>query len=463
MPFNINLDSENPIFTGLFNKIEAEVKPLIPEKTYIKRHYAVHLKLILLNLLKAYRQNRNRSVAYYNKRSHYYPQKIGAQGLKISYEPFRDIVQALETLEYITTKRGFHYAHCSRNARMYRTEKLLIIFRSARSTFPDENSIVLKSADGKHLPYKESAETRKMRDNIEKINDLLNRHFVGLYIPDTQIEKLRKEMKQKGRSNLDLSKKVLHRTFSRGSFQFGGRFYGGFWITLLKEYRPFIRIDHEEVVARDLSATVFSLMYLSKQLEIPKTDPYVFPGADPRDREILKAAAQMLVNNPSRQAALKAINYELICKRFTHRNYTAEEIVFAWELMHENIKDLFYRDLGLVYQRMESSITEAVMLRFVAVGKPILPIHDGFLVKRSDAALLEQSMTEEVIAIYGKPMPFKADGPSKLSFISGEDEKTTFSEYFTLWEEHMNDLQESHLEQTTDQRHKSDDHLPLVA
>jgi len=465
MPFNIDLDKDNPEFLTLFTTVEAEVRPLIPEKLYVKRKYASHLKLILLNLLKAYKQNRQRSVGYYNKRNTFYPQKVGTQGLKISYEPFRDIVQSLQALGFITVKKGFSFeSGNSRNSRMIGTAKLMTLFRSARSTFPDENRIALKAADGTYLSYKETPEISKMRANLEKFNKLLEQHFVGLYISDVQLEKLRKIMREKGKPYLDVSKKVLHRTFSRGSFDFGGRYHGGFWISLLKDYRPFIRIDHQEVVARDFTATVFSLMYLSKGLDVPKADAYLFPGADPRDREVLKAAAQMLVNNPSRQSALQAINFEVIYKSFTYRIYSAEEIVSAWEKMHEAVKDLFYRDLGVIYQRLESNITEAVMLRFVSMSKPILPIHDGFLVKQEDTLLLEQTMNEEVIAMYGKPMPFKSVGPSKLKFMAGEDERNEYSEYYLLWTEHELDQQEYLLESKGDDQQILDGYsFPLAA
>lgn len=436
MPFDINLDKDTPQFTSIVTTIEAEVQPLFPEKKYKKRRYAAHLRLILLNLLRAYRQNRLRFVAYSRNRNSYYPQKVGAQGLKVSYEPFGHIVNALEALGYIETKRGFHYAGISSsNARMRATEKLKVLFRPARSTFPDENCIVLKNADGERLPYTENSATRRMRTNLRSINDLLSSHFIGLYVPDTELAKINKKMRQKKRPPLDVSKTRLRRTFSRGSFDLGGRFYGAFWVQLLKEYRPFIRIHHEETEARDFTATILSLMYLEKGLPLPEGDLYLFPGTHPDDRNALKLAAQMLVNNPTRQDALKAINFEVIYRRPTRGNYTAEAILTAMEMKHRAIKDLFFRDQGVIYQRKESDLAEAIMLRFAEMGKPVLPIHDAFIVKKSDAALLEQIMTEVVAAQYGRSIPFKADSSSKLAFLPVENEREAYGEYYKSWEE----------------------------
>lgn len=441
MPFNIDLESDNPNFSILFDTVETEVKPMIPEKQYIRKNYAAHLKLVLLNLLKAYRQNRQRYVAYSNRRNTYYPQKLGVQGLKLSYDPFRHIVQLLEKLEYITTKRGFSFeGGRSSNARMRATEKLKELFRPARSTFRNMNCILLKDAGGNYIPYSETTFIRKIRENLSAINDQLDKHFIGLYIPDIQLEQLKMKVLKKNQIHMDLSKTLLHRTFSRGSFDLGGRFYGGFWIQLPKQYRPFVRIDHKGTESRDYSATVFSLMYLEKGLNVPEGDAYLFHGADPRDREVIKDAAQMLVNNPSRQKALQAINYEVVCKRFTQRKYTAEEIVSSLELKHEAIRDLFYRDLGVLYQRKESEIAEAVMLRFVSLGKPILPIHDGFIAKHEDIEFLEQAMIEEVVVRYGRQMPFKADNSAKLTFLPVRNDPEAYSIYYRSWDEWQKEL-----------------------
>lgn len=463
MPFNINLDTDNPNFAILLDTVETEVKPMIPEKQYIQKHYAAHLKLMLLNLLKAYRQNRQRYVAYSNRRNTYYPQKVGGQGLKISYDPFRHIVQLLEKLEYITTKRGFSFqGGRSSNSRMRATDKLKELFRPARNTFRNMNCILLKDAGGNYIPYTETTNIHRIRENLSAINDQLDKHFIGLYIPDIQLEQLNMEMQKKNRRHMDLSKTLLHRTFSRGSFDLGGRFYGGFWIQLPKQYRPFVKIDHKGTESRDYSATVFSLMYLEKGFEVPEGDAYLFPGADPRDRDVIKDAAQMLVNTPCRQKALQAINYEVVCKRFTHRKYTAGEIVSSLELKHEAIRDLFYRDLGVLYQRKESEIAEAVMLRFVSLGKPILPIHDGFIAKREDIEFLEQAMTEEVVVRYGHPMPFKADNHAKLTFLLGGNDPEAYSIYYKFWDERQRELNDD-IQVIEENDHPQSYSLALVA
>jgi hypothetical protein len=437
MPFNIDLETTNQNFDPLIDTIENNVVPLVPAKQYTKRHYSAHLRLILLNLLKAYRQNRHRYVAYSRNRNTYYPQKTGANGLKISYEPFGHILQILEDLGLITTKSGYNFpgGHCS-NARMRATVKLKELFRSARDTFPNENRIVLKDAEKNYLSYTETPAIRLMRSNLELINNELDRHFIGLYVPDEQHEKINKKRRRDGKgARLDFSKTVLHRTFSRGSFTLGGRFHGGFWIPLPKAFRQFVRIDHQETTLVDFSATVFSLIYLDLGLPVPEGDAYLFPGADPRDREVLKLAAQMMVNTTSRAAALKAINFDLLCRKFTHQNYTAVGIMTELEATHPTIKEMFYRDLGVKYQRIESDIAEAVMLRFVPMKKAVLPVHDGFLVKREDRQLLELAMTEEVVNRYGHPMSFKAETPSNVAFVSGKEVREAYSEYFKLWDE----------------------------
>lgn len=398
MPFNIDLDTDSAEFGRIYGEIDSEVGSSFMRKQYVYGRYSAHLKLVLLNLLKASRQNRNRYVAYHRGRRWFYPQKKGAQGLKVSYEPLIQIVAALEVLGYVSLKSGVRFPNRSSVSRMRATEKLRVMFRPARDTFPDENTIIMKNEDGDWISYAETAETHRMRMNLETINQHLGQHFIGLYVPDGQNQIINKAL-QKKKFALDCSKVRLHRSFNRGSFDFGGRFHGGWWITLPKEFRPFIRIDNEETVERDFSGMSINLVYLSLGLDLPTDDVYTLPEiTHPRGRDFMKNIAQAILNSQNRLTALQAIQSELNWGGCHHIPLSADQVLDRFILKHAPIRHMFLRDVGLRFHRIEADLTEAILLHLMEKGVPTLPIHDGFLVKKSHIVHLEAAMTEEVQA-----------------------------------------------------------------
>ncbi|WP_136526314.1 hypothetical protein [Geomonas ferrireducens] len=437
MPLNVDLDTDNDSFKELFQQIEADVSPAFDPKKYLYGRYSPHLKLVLLNLLRAFRQNRGRYVAYHRSRKWFYPQRVGAQGVKLSYEPMMKIVEALADKRYIETKRGVHFKNRSSISRMRATDKLRKLLQAARDTFPDENTIVLSNIEGDRISYQETQETRRMRANLEKINQRLEHHFIGLYVPDDQDKAIAKKLLKK-KLALDCSKVRLHRSFNRGSFDLGGRFHGAWWITLPKEFRPFIRIDHEETVERDFTGTSINLAYLALCLDLPTDDVYMMPEVThERGRDFMKDIAQAILNSCDRGTAIKAIQSELNRGGSVHIPLTAEEVLDRFVLKHAPIRHMFLRDAGLSLQRREADLAEAILLRLADKGIPALPVHDAFLVKKSDANYLETTMIEEVKVRYGRPLPFKAGKKSPLEFLhlGGEDERVRYAGYFQYWDE----------------------------
>ncbi len=100
------------------------------------------------------------------------------------------------------------------------------------------------------IPYPDTAETHAMRANLQRINDELSDFRITLQNPDGTLE--------------DLPPFRLRRIFSRSSFELGGRFYGGPWIDLAREQRPYLLIDGEETVELDFSSMHPRMIYQSE-------------------------------------------------------------------------------------------------------------------------------------------------------------------------------------------------------
>ena len=81
------------------------------------------------------------------------------------------------------------------------------------------------------------------------------------------------------------------------------------------------------------------------------------------------------------------------------------EISDAIKEFHKPIAHHFYTGVGLRLQRIDSDIAERVLLHFASMGRPILPLHDSFMMHYGDEDLLAPVMQhafEEVVGLSPK-------------------------------------------------------------
>jgi hypothetical protein len=83
--------------------------------------------------------------------------------------------------------------------------------------------IVLRDADGNPIDYRDNRETRAMRKRLAELNEGLQSQQIGIR---DRIIREGDHLDNGGRAQAK-----LHRVFHRGSFDLGGRFYGGYWQT----------------------------------------------------------------------------------------------------------------------------------------------------------------------------------------------------------------------------------------
>ena len=130
-----------------------------------------------------------------------------------------------------------------------------------------------KQRQGDLINYKNTQFTKRARADLEKINEFIAGHNINLDITDDQEEALRDRMQNRddpARDNyLDFTKTHLRRIFNNGSFEQGGRFYGGWWQEIFSEYRHFITIDGKRTVGLDYSGMHFAIMYADLGMNAP--------------------------------------------------------------------------------------------------------------------------------------------------------------------------------------------------
>jgi len=233
--------------------------------------------------------------------------------------------------------------------------------------------IILRGADRMAIDYAETRFTRKVRDEMEKINDSIS---------SIQLE---------GCANASL-RRIFNVNFTRG-----GRMYadGGAWQTMPKLDRLKIRIANEPVVEVDYSTLHPALLYAEVGKYAP-ADTYLIDGWP---RKLTKVALNTLINAPNIHSARLAIANsepmeEIAQPGSQEAIRAASKLIHAIKKVHRPIAQFFHSGKGLELQRRDSDMAVKVMLLLRMAKIDVLPIHDSFLVPASKADALEEMMWE---------------------------------------------------------------------
>lgn len=267
---------------------------------------------------------------------------------------------------------------------------------------PQMETIILGRKDNEKrvkLQYNDTDDTNRMRANLSKINWCLSRCRIALEIPKSEFNQLNERLKcSDDKTLINFARKYLRRIFTDGRFDRGGRFYGGWWQNVPKEYRPFITLDWRQTCEYDFSQMNPHLAYMKVGKHLGEEDAYsrVF-GEDHRDT-VKRAFNAML--NATRHLSRATRGLDLSGCPF---NWT--ELRDAIAAAHKPIESLFYSGAGTELQFLDSQIAEGVMLHFANLeSAPVLPIHDSFIMHHAygdTLGELEETMRKSYFNITG--------------------------------------------------------------
>jgi hypothetical protein len=192
--------------------------------------------------------------------------------------------------------------------------------------------------------------------------------------------------------------KDLHRVFSRGSFQLGGRFYGCDVQNISKRLRSHIIINGEPTVEIDYSSMHLRILYHLRGLEAPEGDLYGFGVS----RELNKAVALIIINCEPHKDRLKAISHSFRGKKKLREEFGDDimkhefirKLIDDFRAAHPKIRADFFSGCGLNLQYRDSMIMEDLLKRFIRKEVPIIPVHDSLIVPVSHAHEAIEVMTE---------------------------------------------------------------------
>lgn len=306
--------------------------------------------------------------------------KTAYKGSSISYTHVKKSLSLLELDGFIDVKKGFKGREARYRTRIRATDKLvtLISRRISDEDLSYLDAVVASAVDEPQLdkivvcgtePAIGSRVYRSVRvhkKNLAFINENNLKHHIRI---------------PKG-SDADISKLVMHRVFNSVDLKDGGRFYGGFWITMPKQDRLGIEINRKPVVEVDYSGMHINLLYKLEGLSLPVSDPYD-AGVRCYPRSVAKDALLKMINADDPVACLRAMDsdgdYGLSWDQ-------KKDLVERLTLLHAPISKYFYSGFGIKLQAMDATIAESVMLSFIErIGgsTAILPVHESFLVSQA--------------------------------------------------------------------------------
>ncbi len=363
--------------------------------------------------------------------------------VKLSYRAVTRVLDALIALEWVRCEPGFQTTDSGQVSRYWADGELLAYCKNRGQAWremipPSPDSLILISDKPNGMQRRpvednEGPEVSTWRKNLQRINELLLSKCVMLDATDELIieistfsleKQLGSRRPQTNRSKatkyvvpLQFHNVTLRRIFARGRLDFGGRFYGGWWMHVPSRFRRNIIIDDESTVECDFSGIALRCLYAQEGLDIGTQDPYDiglpdYKGrTDPR-RRIVKEYVNAALNDVDNR-------YVVGSKQLRTLGLTGRELHTLVQQRHRQVFHHFHTGIGLNLQYVDSRIAEAVMLRFADMNEAVLPIHDSFIVRKRMHSHLTQIMEEEFKRITGQPSTLTTDNELPERTIGG--------------------------------------------
>ena len=389
-----------------------------------------------------------------NLRSGYYSELDRYRDPQLTYRQVKAAFDTLIECRYIevTTKGYFSRERGTGGlTRFAPTDRLLERFENLEghpafvvSPNLDLECIILRDKlDGTNnidIPYTDTPKTERFRNNLRAINECLIKHWADLRIKDSGVEKLaQRVLEDPDKEPIDLSRRILTRIFSNGSFDQGGRFYRGWWQNVPSEYRPYITIDEQVTTEYDYSQLSPHMLYFSDGKDLGNEDAYdrVLDG---QHRDVVKQAFNAMVQ--SSKVLTRSPN-----------KIDLSSVDLDWKTLrdriletHKPIQHLFFQGKGNQLQFWDSCMAESIMLHFAAQNEPVLPIHDSFIMRRGYASELEEVMRKAFRDKFGNDIRIKAeliverealydiDGKPRIEAVTKDDRQhSQWYDRNTMW------------------------------
>ena len=269
------------------------------------------------------------------------------------------------------------------------------------------------------IEYDDTDFTKDIRRDLEAYNQLLRDTYVDIAtLEEPFVVRTRKDG-TKQRIKIDQSKKFVRRIFSRGDWNCNGRFYGGFWQQVGSEYRKDIYINDAPTVEVDYKGLHAAILSAEKGLEYGG-DRYDLGSVvcSKLDKQQQRSAVKLLVlaaiNAKDRSSAFGAFR-KAQSTGSTEKTLTNDELSLLLDTFlqqHPYLEDGICSDQGIRLMNVDSHISNFIIKEFVGLQKPILSVHDSYIVDTRDVELLRDCMTEASLHVVGVDLAAEQELPS---------------------------------------------------
>ncbi len=372
---------------------------------------------------------------------------------RYGYKNIKKVIDALKDKDFIKIKLGTEYA--GKVTRIFPSDILVakfkrIGFRWRYFPYDSKSKVIILRDKIKSkkitLTTPKSKQASKYKSNLNKINKELTKHCIALDLDDKTLSLIEKELirnvqkdkeykfwKEHIHYSLNFSLVALRRIFSNNSLKLGGRFYGGWWQSLPRKYRPHTTIDGYKTSEVDFSTMSLRLLYAKEGVAVPDNRDLYDIGLKgskaylERARELIKKFINAIINDE--RGTFRLDKSELKELKLTHKQLKTKV-----NEHHKPIIKHFGTGIGLSLMYTDSVIAEDVMLSFLKEGIIILPIHDSFIVRHGYELSLKAQMKVSFNKVVKTVTKVKAIGPllpehfyskpkteSGGKIISGED------------------------------------------
>lgn len=263
-------------------------------------------------------------------------------------------------------------------------------------------TIILKSlkagkVEAKWIDYDDSEVTRGYRRDLDRINQwIADADLTCFAVGPSGVE-------------IDEGDRLLRRYFN-GSFDSGGRLFGGFWQSLKKKQRQDdLLIDGESVVVLDYGQMGARIAYGMAGAAVPEGDLYRVSGLEPY-RDAVKQVFNALLFDETERRRLPMGTRKGIPDHITYR-----QVQQAIASKHHAIQHLFGTGIGLKTLFIESQVLVAVLLRLIDLNIVALPIHDAIIVAKQHADQARKVMQETFESIVGVAGPVSEQGSMRVA------------------------------------------------
>jgi len=425
--FDVHKWSDYPQVKTVTDKLYniLQKKKLVGGNTSIEKK---HLRVLLLDLFANWTEDSKKYTAIY-KGSNHYKQSI-YNALHISRKIVK-LVNILKKEGYLREVVGYQdqIPERSRKTRIRANKKLIdllikchlephmidqaptrvnIVLRGEKLIVKGKGKKVKKT--GEEIDYTQDKQYKKLLPAINKLrqdmcayNNLIRRTFIAIpYFPKKGIQ----TRNNKRRIRINHSNNFIRRIFNDGSFKKGGRYYGGWWTRLPSLWRKRICINDHKVVEVDYSGIHIVILYALKDIDYWKTvdkDPYDISGIEHSEtmRKLMKVILLSSINAVNKGKAKKAILYEINIEQkeefydwYKNSNIDIDKIMDSFVKFHEPIKDMFFSNMGIELQYVDSRMAEIIINYFTKKEIPVLCVFDSFIIELKHKSELIEKMHE---------------------------------------------------------------------